>query len=271
MNAMAQAGMQVFAQAKAQPASKAAKTVQKKASQVTKTARKTVRWAPAAHCRAYHSMCQITKYARSQAKGDSGVAQHAARGALGGPLPGCQPTCACPAGSAPAGGRSLPTARLPGMARTGRPSWAPLPPRPRTSRGSTLVPPPHPPLSLVTPRQALRGSAHPAPAVGEACVQTCGVLAVLITGVWVQATTGGTPRACPPTRRRLRATARSRSSTLAGRCWARSAASRRSCCSTTAPPACVTRPTPALLSQATLCAGCFLGSAKLCGIHRASR
>ncbi len=56
MNAMAQAGMQVFAQAKAQPASKAAKTVQKKASQVTKTARKTVRWAPAAHCRA-HTQC----------------------------------------------------------------------------------------------------------------------------------------------------------------------------------------------------------------------
>ena len=44
MNAMAQAGMQVFAQAKAQPG-KAAKTVQKKATQAAKTARKTVRWA----------------------------------------------------------------------------------------------------------------------------------------------------------------------------------------------------------------------------------
>lgn len=58
MNAMAQAGMQVFAQAKVQPG-KAAKTVQKKATQAAKTARKTVRWAPAAHrsgCQSYVSV-----------------------------------------------------------------------------------------------------------------------------------------------------------------------------------------------------------------------
>jgi hypothetical protein len=169
MNAMAQAGMQVFAMAKAQPASKAAKTVQKKASQVTKTARKTVRWAPCCALSYSQFLCQITKYARSQAKGDTGVAQHAARGPLGGPIPGCQPTCTCTAGSALAGGRSLPTARLPGMARTGRPSWAPSPTRPRTSRGSTLVPPPHP-LPRLLPRVRRREALHPAPALGEARV-----------------------------------------------------------------------------------------------------
>ena len=150
------------------------------------------------------------------------------------------------AGSALVGGQTLPTERPPGMAQTGPPSWATSPARPHISTANTQVCPWRPPWRVCSQCLPFECAVQETFLLFQVFSSSrtqhfCREKSNLCICWGAQVTMGGTRRASPLTLRRLRGTARSRSSTHAGRCWARWAASRPSFCRSTATPMCAAR------------------------------